>query len=178
MENRVILVDENDRKIGEAEKMQAHIDGNLHRAFSIFVFNSNGKTLLQKRAKTKYHSASLWSNTCCSHPKPGEVLENAVRRRLLEEMGFECQPVKVFSFRYKIEFNNKLIEHEYDHVFVGYFDGNPVPNQNEVDACKWVDIGAILSELRINSEKYTYWFKIAFLRLLSQLKKINTITFQ
>lgn len=178
MRNSVILVDENDRKIGEAEKMAVHRNGSLHRAFSIFVFNSDGKTLLQKRAKAKYHSASLWSNTCCSHPKPGEVLEDAVKRRLLEEMGFECEPVKVFSFKYKIEFDSKLIEHEYDHVFVGYFDGNPVPNRNEVEAWKWVDIDAILSDLRNSPEKYTFWFKIAFQRLLPQLKQFNTISFR
>jgi len=121
----VVLVDENDNEIGVEEKINAHRKGLLHRAFSIFVFNSKNELLLQKRAADKYHSGGLWSNTCCSHPRPGENLKDAAHRRLQEEMGFDCSLREVFSFLYKKSFDNGLTEHELDHVFFGKFDGIP-----------------------------------------------------
>src|SRR4030042_2763439 len=125
---KIILVDENDREIGTEEKLKTHEQGKLHRAFSIFVFNSKGELLLQRRAKGKYHSGGLWTNTCCSHPREGEKLEEAVHRRLKQEMGLDCPLKEAFSFIYKVRFENGLFEHELDHVFIGRVDGKPVPD--------------------------------------------------
>ena len=144
MEELIILVDQQDLEVGYAEKMKAHTEGQLHRSFSIFVFNSQGNLLLQKRAETKYHCGGLWSNTCCSHPRIGESLVESTHRRLKEEMGFDCELREIFSFVYRVELENKLIEHEYNHVFVGTFDLDPTPNLNEVDDWKWAN----LQELR------------------------------
>jgi isopentenyl-diphosphate delta-isomerase len=129
----VASVDENDNIIGEEEKIKAHQEGKLHRAFSIFVFNSKGQMLIQKRAKEKYHSGGLWTNTCCSHPRPGEPIEKAAHRKLKEEMGFDCEIKEIFSFIYKVKFDNGLFENEYDHVFLGKFDGKPMPDSTEVE---------------------------------------------
>ncbi|MGC8851384.1 MAG: isopentenyl-diphosphate Delta-isomerase, partial [Candidatus Micrarchaeia archaeon] len=137
---QVILVDENDRELGVGEKMEVHRNGQLHRAFSIFVFNSDGKLLIHQRAKEKYHSGGLWTNTCCSHPRPGEKLDEAIHRRLVEEMGFDCPLKEVFSFVYQVKFENGLFEHELDHVYIGKFDGDPKPNPAEVMDWKWVDL--------------------------------------
>ena len=128
----VAIVDENDNEIGEEEKIKALREGKLHRAFSIFVFNSKGQMLIQKRAKEKYHSGGLWTNTCCSHPRPGEPIEKAAHRRLKEEMGFDCEIKEIFSFTYRVKFDNNLFENEYDHAFLGKFDGKPMPNSKEV----------------------------------------------
>src|SRR5437660_813812 len=132
MRENVILVNEKDEMIGIEEKITAHSVGALHRAFSIFVFNSHGELLIQKRASTKYHSKGLWSNTCCGHPRLTESIEEASRRRLREEMGFDCDVKEVFNFIYRTNVDNNLIEHEYDHVLVGRFDGVPKPNRDEV----------------------------------------------
>jgi isopentenyl-diphosphate delta-isomerase len=156
----VILVDKNNRKIGIEEKMRAHIDGRLHRAFSIFIFNSKGELLLQQRAKSKYHSSGLWSNTVCSHPRPGENYQQAVHRRLKEEMGFNCELKKLFSFIYKTDFGNGLIENEYDSVFMGKFDGQPNPNATEVMDYKWIDIKDLKKDVAKNPERYSVWLKI------------------
>src|SRR5262245_36737449 len=137
---RVVLVDENDREIGTEEKLKTHQQGLLHRAFSIFVLNSEGQLLLQKRAAGKYHSPGLWGNTFCSHPRPGEELEAAVHRRLQAEMGFDCPLKRDFSFVYRVELNNGLIEHEIDHVFSGHHDGDPDANLEEVQDWRWVDL--------------------------------------
>src|ERR1700740_2951379 len=118
----VILVNEQDEETGSMEKMQAHVEARLHRAFSVFVFNSLDKLLLQRRAKGKYHSPGLWTNTCCSHPRPGEKTIDAAKRRLMEEMGFECELHPAFSFIYKAELDNNLTEHEFDHVYFGLHD--------------------------------------------------------
>lgn len=158
----VILVDNKDNPIGLAPKLDAHEQGLLHRAFSVFVFNSQGKLLLQQRALDKYHSAGLWSNTCCSHPKIGETNLNAATRRLMEEMGMECKLTKGFEFIYKTSFDNGLTEHEYDHVFIGQSDSKPIINKDEVNSWKYYSIEEIDIELIKNPEKFTTWFKICF----------------
>jgi isopentenyl-diphosphate delta-isomerase len=156
---RVILVDEHDRELGAAEKMAAHVAGRLHRAFSIFVFNSAGQLLLQRRARAKYHSGSLWSNTCCGHPRPGESTPAAARRRLREEMNFDCELRAAFEFLYRAEFANELIEHEYDHVFVGEFDGAFVAEESEVEDWKWTTLDELRRDVRARPDDYTYWLK-------------------
>ena len=161
----VILVTEEDEEIGTMEKMEAHRRGVLHRAFSIFVFDKNGRMLLQKRAANKYHGALLWSNTCCSHPYPGEEVEKAAARRLEEEMGFTTGLEKIFTFSYNETVENNLIEHELDHVFVGEFEGEININQSEVDQCKYKQVSEIKTELESNPSDFTIWFKIIFPRI-------------
>ena len=134
----VILVDENDIAIGSMEKLEAHQKGILHRAFSVFIFNSNNELLLQRRALTKYHSSGLWTNTCCSHPQPNEDTLAAANRRLKEEMGMQTSLTHKTSFIYKTNFDNGLTEHEFDHVFIGHTDTNPTINPEEVDSYKWI----------------------------------------
>ena len=164
----VILVDENDKEVGIEEKIKAHEGGGkLHRAFSIFVFNSEGKMLLQKRAKTKYHSGGLWTNACCSHPSPEKSLSVMVHKRLKEEMGFDCELEEVFSFKYKIHFDNGLTEWEYDHVFIGEFNGEIKPNQKEVSEWKWVDLKELQKDVNKQPQNYAYWFKIALNRVIA-----------
>jgi isopentenyl-diphosphate delta-isomerase len=158
MKDSVILVDENDLQYGTMEKHEAHKKGKLHRAFSIFIINDSRQLLLQKRAHTKYHSPGLWTNTCCSHPRPDENIHKAAKRRLMEEMGFDCKLEEKFSFIYKTAFNNQLIEHEYDHVFFGKYDKDPVPYLVEVAEWKWMDISEVSHDLKQNRQKYTYWF--------------------
>jgi isopentenyl-diphosphate delta-isomerase len=171
MAEYIIAVDKDDKEIEPVEKMEAHTKGILHRAFSIFVFNSNNQLLLQKRHSTKYHCAGLWTNTCCSHPAYGEELEAAIYRRLQEEMGFTCELKEIFSFSYKVEFENNLIENEYDHVFIGTFDGEVVPAENEVEAYKWVDISEVKADIEKNPDSYTFWFKSLFSRVISFIYK-------
>lgn len=157
---KVILVDKKDREIGVEEKIKAHKKGLLHRAFSILVFNKKGDILLQKRAKSKYHSGGLWTNTCCSHPRPKESLKKAAKKRLREEMGIECKNLKeIFSFIYKKKVGN-LIEHEFDHVFFGKFNGKPKPNKKEAEDWKWIKLTALKKDIKKNPQKYTPWFKI------------------
>jgi isopentenyl-diphosphate Delta-isomerase len=163
----VILVDQQDRQIGTEEKMKAHENGGkLHRAFSVFVFNSEGKMLIQRRALTKYHCAGIWANTCCSHPFPGESLSDAAHRRLIEEMGFDCELREAFSFIYKANFENGLTEWEFDHVFVGRFDGEVKPDKEEVCEFEWVEPGQLKEDIEKNPKKYTEWFKISIGRVL------------
>ena len=161
----IIAVDEFDKEIGSIEKMEAHYKGILHRAFSILVFNSNNQLLLQKRNVKKYHSPGLWTNTCCSHPRNGEELQDAVYRRIKEEMGFTCKLEEIFSFIYKVEFEENLFENEYDHVFIGKYDGEVVPNKEEVDDFKWADINYIKNDIKVKPEKYTYWFRTLINRI-------------
>jgi len=161
MQELVVLVDEKDREVGVMEKIEAHRKGLLHRAFSIFVFNSKGELLLQKRARTKYHSAGLWSNTCCSHPRPGESVLEAAHRRLKEEMGFDCELKVVDKLIYSVEFENGLKENEYDYLIIGFWEGEPKPNPEEVEEWKWVSLEEVKEDIRKNPEKYTYWFKKA-----------------
>lgn len=172
MEDLVILVDQNDNQVGVMEKMQAHVDAVLHRAFSVFIFNSKGKLMLQQRAFTKYHSPGLWSNTCCSHPRPGEKTEEAAHRRMREEMGFDCDFTEAFSFVYKAPFTNELTEHEYDHVFIGISDELPVLNTDEAEAYKMVTLDDIRKEMDEDPEKFTVWFRIAFDRVEDYFKAI------
>ncbi len=158
----VILVDENDQKIGLMEKMEAHEKALLHRAFSVFVFNDKNELLLQQRAAEKYHSPLEWANTCCSHPRDGEDTIAAGKRRLQEEMGFTCELEERFSFIYKASFANGLTEHELDHVLVGYYDDNPKINPKEVADFKWMKLEDVKTAIAQNSNKYTAWFKIIF----------------
>jgi isopentenyl-diphosphate delta-isomerase len=159
---QVILVDENDNAIGAIEKIEAHQKGLKHRAFSIFIFNSKGKMLLQRRALSKYHSGGLWSNTCCSHPAPGEQTKFAALRRLNEEMGFTTSLKEVFHFSYMASFGNGLTENEFDHVFVGEYEGEIGASPDEVSDYLFKPMKEIKKELQNDPEKYTEWFKIAF----------------
>ncbi len=158
----VILVNENDEPIGEMEKMEAHQKGMLHRAFSVFIFNSKGEMLLQQRALKKYHSAGLWTNACCSHPQTDEQLSDAAFARLKEEMGFQTSLDKIFDFTYKASFENGLVEHEFDHVFVGEYDGAVLPNKEEVNDYCFKNMQAIKESLQTHPNKYTIWFQLAF----------------
>ena len=162
MKEMLILVDRNDKKIGTEEKMKAHEDGSLHRAFSVFIFNKKGEMLLQQRATSKYHSGELWTNACCSHPRPEETVEQAAHRRLMEEMGFDCQLEEKFHFIYRTEFDDGLIEHELDHVLFGNYDGAIDFNPNEVKNYLWVSNSKLKEDMGQNPENYTVWFKIAF----------------
>lgn len=167
----VILVDERDNQIGVEEKLKAHQKGSLHRCFSIFVFNSKSELMLQKRAKSKYHSGGLWTNTCCSHPAPGENLEQSAHKRLEEEMGFDCKLKEIFTFIYKAKVE-RLTENEFDHVLFGNYDGTPSINPEEADDWKWSTLGEIENEIRDNPQNYTVWFKIALPRVKEALKEI------
>ena len=156
---KVILVDEHDNELGSMEKIEAHRKGVLHRAFSILIFNSKREVLLQKRSANKYHSAGLWTNTCCSHPQPNERIEDAVHRRLKEEMGIDARPEYSYKFIYKVNLENNLIENELDYVFIGHFDGEPVINSHEVEDWKFVSLDRIRQDILTNPDEYTYWFK-------------------
>lgn len=170
----VILVDENDVPTGTMEKMEVHEKALLHRAFSVFIFNSEGEMLLQQRAATKYHSPMLWTNTCCSHPAPGQDITYAAAKRLKEEMGFTTQLEKAFEFIYKAPFDNGLTEYEYDHVFIGVYDGVIIPDVDEVNWYQYQSTEIIQSDLQLYPEKYSEWFKIAFPKLQAYLAQRNT----
>lgn len=166
MDERVILVDEDDAEVGAEEKMRAHRAGLLHRAFSVFVFNARGEMLLQRRASGKYHSGGLWTNTCCSHPRPGEPTAGAARRRLREEMGLDCALEEAFAFVYRAELGPDLWEHEYDHVFVGRCEAEPRPDPEEVEGWRWATVEEVRREMAEEPEAFTVWFRIAFERLV------------
>lgn len=157
----VILVDEQDNDIGVMEKLQAHQEGLLHRAFSIFIFNDKNELLLQQRAITKYHSAGLWTNTCCSHPRPNETIKDAANRRLFEEMRMSCDLKIKTNFIYKTPFENGLTEHELDYVLIGNTNQNPIINKEEVASYKWLSVSDIKKDIVSNPNHYTSWFKIA-----------------
>lgn len=171
-EKEIILVDEKDNEVGTGEKMQVHQAGLLHRCFSIFIFNSKGELLLQKRAKSKYHSGGLWSNTCCSHPRPNQNLKEEAKRRLKEEMGIDCDLKEIFSFIYKAKLGN-LIEYEFDHVFFGKFDGNPKPNKREVEDWKWINPKELKKDIKENPQKYTFWFKKILNKVLNKSRTLH-----
>lgn len=158
----VITVDALDRPVGSAEKLEAHREGLLHRAVSVFVFCPNGRLLLQRRARGKYHCGSLWSNTCCGHPRPNESTAEVAHRRLDEEMGFSCKLWPVFSFTYRAPLRNGLTEHEIDHVFVGVFDGSPHPSPSEVQDWRWIPADDLTDELACHSDRYTPWLRLAW----------------
>jgi isopentenyl-diphosphate delta-isomerase len=161
MAEMLVLVDENDREIGVEEKLAAHRAGQLHRAFSIFIFNSRGELLITRRAPEKYHSPGLWTNTCCGHPRPGEATSDAALRRLREETGIVCEIVHKQEFIYRVEFDNGLVEHEYDHVFVGTYGGALAIDPQEADAIEWIDPKRALADIAARPERYTAWFKLA-----------------
>ena len=167
---RVVLVDGNDVEIGVMEKIEAHQKGLLHRAFSVFIFNNKGEMLLQQRSLKKYHSGGLWTNACCSHPKPFETTISAAHRRLQEEMGFEVKLVKAFDFTYKAAFLNGLTEHEFDHVFIGYYDGAIEPNFDEVENYAFRTMERIQENIKAYPDFYTEWFIIAFPKVKEWLK--------
>lgn len=165
----VILVDEQDNEIGLMEKMEAHEKGLLHRAFSVFIFNSKNELMLQQRSEDKYHSGGLWTNTCCSHPRAGESLQGAATRRMMEEMGFSCELNYEFSFIYKAHLDNNLTEHELDHVFFGFYDGLPHLNPQEAKAWEYASLEEIKNDIYNNPQQYTEWFKIIFNRVETHL---------
>jgi isopentenyl-diphosphate delta-isomerase len=156
----LILVDTHDKEIGVMPKLEAHEKGVLHRAFSIFIFNSKGQFLLQQRAFNKYHSSGLWTNTCCSHPRPGETVEQAADRRLFEEMGIRANMVKLFSFLYTAPVGDSLVENELDHVFAGVCDDIPTFDPVEVAGWRYVDADALFTEVEQYPKRFTEWFKI------------------
>ena len=163
--DQLVLVDEQDRPVGTCEKMEAHQKGLLHRAFSVFLFDRAGRMLLQQRALHKYHSGGLWTNACCSHPFPGEEVLAAATRRLQEEMGLTAPVTKPFDFIYRAELDNGLTENEFDHVFVGIYEGDVTPNPQEVMDYCYLSLPEIEKQLDVRSERYTVWFKMAFPRI-------------
>ncbi|PZU93186.1 MAG: isopentenyl-diphosphate Delta-isomerase [Pseudanabaena sp.] len=176
LEEQVILVDTSDRQIGVAEKLQAHQLGQLHRAFSIFILNSQGQLLLQKRAKHKYHSGGLWTNTCCSHPRPEETLLDAAHRRLQEEMGMTCELRELFSFVYFAKLDHGLTEHEFDHVFVGFSDRPPILNPEEAEDWQWIALQKLQDDISNNPDAYTYWLRDCCDRFVEQMANFSTLS--
>lgn len=172
MAENVILVDTHDSPVGQMEKMEAHRKGELHRALSVLVFNAKGEVLLQQRAFSKYHTPGLWSNTACSHPRPGEDSLQAATRRLSEEMGFTTALTNSFDFIYRAHFDNGLIEHEYDHVFFGTFDGVPVINPEEANDYKWITPTELMEDMRSAPEVYTVWFRIIMEKMEERLPEL------
>lgn len=168
--DELILVDEHDNPVGYETKLRAHQDGGkLHRAFSVFIFNAAGEMLLQRRASGKYHFGGLWTNACCSHPRRGERTEDAARPRLRQEFGFEAELREIFTFIYRAtDPTSGLTEHEFDHVFVGHFDGTPRPNAGEIAEWKWVSAADLLADVRARPTEYTPWFGLAVERVLGR----------
>ncbi len=175
IEEKVILVNENDEQIGTMPKMEAHEKAVLHRAFSVFVFNAKNELMLQQRALDKYHSPGLWTNTCCSHQREGETNIAAGKRRLQEEMGFVVDLKESISFMYKAPFDNGLTEHEYDHVLIGNYEGKPEINPAEVADWKWMPLEAVKQDIAKQPEVYTAWFKVIFDKFYEHINlKINS----
>ena len=173
MTENVILVDELDNEVGLMPKIEAHEKAVLHRAFSVFVFNDDNELMLQQRAKDKYHSPLLWTNTCCSHQRKGETNISAGKRRLQEEMGFSWELEEVFSFIYKAPFDNGLTEHELDHVMIGYYNGEPEINPEEVESFKWMLLDDVKIDIEKNPDDYTAWFKIIFEKSYDKIANFN-----
>ena len=171
MVEHVVLVDAQDRQVGTMEKMEAHEKGVLHRAFSVFLFDNAGQLIIQQRAWTKYHSPGLWANTCCSHPRENEPIIEAGKRRLKEEMGMDADLRPLFSFIYKADMGNGLIEHELDHVLVGYANTEPHINLQEVASYRSMRLEDIQMDLQRRPERYTEWFKIVFDRFVEATRK-------
>lgn len=173
IEETVILVDRDDQETGTMEKMEAHLQGKMHRAFSVFIFNKKGELLLQQRADGKYHSGGKWTNTCCSHPRPGETTPEAAHRRLQEEMGIACELNFVFSFVYCTAIQDDIIENEYDHVFFGSTDALPVPNPDEVSSFKYISMAHLATELKNNPGDYTQWLAICFNEVMIHYQQLS-----
>ncbi|HET6991127.1 MAG TPA: isopentenyl-diphosphate Delta-isomerase [Bacteroidia bacterium] len=171
MVEQVILVDSRNRELGAMDKTEAHKAGKLHRALSVFVFNSKGELLMHRRAMGKYHSSGLWTNTCCSHPRPGENVAHAASRRLKEEMGMNTPLKELFDFIYKAELENGLYEHEADHVFIGTDNSDPVPDANEVMEWKWMLPDDILKDMDVNPNNYTIWFQLIFKDVIRRVRE-------
>ena len=169
--NEVILVDINDTPVGSMDKIEAHRKALLHRAFSVFIFNSKGEMLLQQRADKKYHSGGLWTNACCSHHAPGEDTLSAASRRLKEELGFTTPLVKAFTFSYRTDFENGLTENEFDHVFTGVYDGRIVADRDEVKNYQYLPLEEIEKSITDEPGKFTSWFVIAFPRIKRFIQK-------
>ena len=169
----LVLVDEYDNPIGSCAKLAAHENGGrLHRAFSVFIFNRRGQMLLQRRADTKYHFGGLWTNACCSHPRRDQPVEAEAHRRLREELGIDASLEWAFSFVYRARDPvTGLVEHEFDHVFIGHFDGTPRPDPAEVGAWQWVDPAELSRDVQANATRYTPWFTIALDRLLRHTRQ-------
>jgi isopentenyl-diphosphate delta-isomerase len=161
-QEQVILVDALDNEMGSMEKMEVHLKGLLHRAFSVFLFNNQGEMLLQKRAMDKYHSPGLWTNTCCSHPRPGELVKDAANRRLAEEMGIAADIEHAFHFIYEAKLDQGLVEHELDHVYIGTYDGIINPNEQEVSDYLYINMEVLKNKIMSTPDDFTAWFKIAF----------------
>lgn len=168
--NFVVLVDEFDQEIGIIDKLEAHKQGKLHRAFSVFIFNNNMELLLQRRAFEKYHSQGLWSNTCCSHPLQGESIISAGERRLKDELGMSCKLKQTFSFNYRAQVDNNLVEHEIDHVLIGFSNETPNLNHDEAIAFKWQNLNNLKKDIENNPRDYTQWLKIVIDKYFTQLK--------
>lgn len=166
--DRVILVNERDEALGVMDKLEAHKKGLLHRAISVFVFNDAGEMLLQQRALGKYHSPGLWTNTCCSHPREGEEVGTAAHRRLQEEMGFDCLLEFAFHFTYQSQLDNRLIEHEFDHVFTGIYNEAPRPQPAEVMAWQFLSVESVRKKLQTQPDTFTAWFRIVFERVVRE----------
>lgn len=168
----IIQVNESDEEIGTIEKLEAHQKGVLHRAFSIFIFNSKKELLIQKRAKNKYHSGGLWTNTCCSHPHPQEPIEKTLESKLMQEMGIKATFSHQFHFIYRCEFENQLIEHELDHVYFGFTDDKPQPNPEEAEDWKYVNMDDLKMDINSKPNDYTVWLQICFERVYELWKEI------
>lgn len=173
MEEQVLLVNELDEAIGTMGKLKAHQVGALHRAFSVFLFDDQGRLLIQKRAAGKYHSAGLWTNTCCSHPRPYETVQDAAQRRLMEEMGIDTPIEYRFSFLYKASFDNGLHEHELDHVFFGAWSGPAKPHPEEAEDWKYISLDALAADMQRNPELYTVWLRTCWDQVCEQLRTLN-----
>jgi len=173
LEEQVLLVNERDEAVGTMGKLEAHQVGALHRAFSVFLFDEQGRLLIQKRAAGKYHSAGLWTNTCCSHPRPDETVQDAAQRRLMEEMGIDTPLEHRFSFLYKASFDNGLHEHELDHVFFGSWSGTAEPHPEEAEDWKYISLDALAADMRHNPEHYTVWLRTCWDQVCEQLQTPN-----
>ena len=171
MEESLILVDQNDQQIGTGHKMAIHREGLMHRAFSLFIFDRHGRLLLQQRAQSKYHSAGLWTNSCCGHPRPGETTAQAAHRRLGEEMGFDCVLEEVTTLIYKAEVPGDLIEHEFDHIYIGRFDGELQLNPEEAAQARWIETAELLRWIDAEPQAFTVWFKTILLAPACELEQ-------
>ena len=159
-EERLILVDEQDNKVGVGTKMQVHLQGALHRAFSVFIFDSQGRLMLQQRASGKYHSGGLWTNSCCGHPRPGESNLAAATRRLHEEMGFDCPLQEVDQILYRVDVSNGLVENEFNHTFIGLYERPPALNPEEAEGWQWMPVNDIFAAVEKDPLHFTAWFKV------------------
>lgn len=174
-EEKVILVDNEDNPVGTKAKMQAHLNGDLHRAISILIYNTKGEMLLQQRALSKYHTPGLWTNACCSHPRPGENNADAAARRLKEEMSLDTELKEVFTFVYQAHFDNGLTEHEFDHVFFGITDKDPDINPDEACDFRWVTMARLLQDVAVNPDNYTIWFRIILQEIANRFPEKITL---